>query len=118
MTPISVIAGDVIVGDIERACRAEAPFAEAGSSAFASPKSDLHVGRLQVAVNDALCVGRFERLRDLPGDRERLVDRDRAFGHAVGERWPFDQLHDQGGHAVRSFQSVELRRPRFVSVAR
>ena len=58
-----------------------------GSIAFASPKSstftvpsgrDLDVRGLQVAVDDALLVRGFERLGDLPRDRQRLVERDRA----------------------------------------
>ncbi len=39
ITPACVIAGVVIVGDIDRACPTEARSAEAGSSAFAKPKS-------------------------------------------------------------------------------
>ena len=55
-----------------------------GSIAFASPKSstftvpsrrDLDVRGLQIAVNDALLVRGFERLGDLPRDRQRFVER-------------------------------------------
>ena len=34
---------------------------------------DLDVGRFQIAVNDALLVRRFQRLGDLPRDRQRLA---------------------------------------------
>ena len=66
----------------------------AGSSAFASPKSstltvpsgrDLDVGRLQIAMDDALLVRRLERVGDLPRDRQRVVDRQRPRGDALGE---------------------------------
>ena len=36
---------------------------------------DLDVRRFQIAVNDALLVGGFERLGDLPRDRERVGQR-------------------------------------------
>ena len=34
-----------------------------------------HVRGLQIAMNDALLVRGFERLRDLPRDRQRFVNR-------------------------------------------
>ena len=61
--------------------------APTGSIAFARPKSstftvpsgrDLDVRGLQIAVDDALLVRRFQRLRDLLRDRQRFVERDRA----------------------------------------
>ena len=39
---------------------------------------DLDVGGLEIAVDDALVVRRFERLGNLPRDAERLDQRDRA----------------------------------------
>ena len=38
-------------------------------------RRDLDVGRLEVAMDDAAAVRGFERVGDLPGDRERLVQR-------------------------------------------
>ena len=55
----------------------------------------LDVGRLEIAMDDALLVRRFERLGDLPRDRQRLVERNRPARDAVGERRPFDQLQDE-----------------------
>ena len=37
-------------------------------------------------MDDALLVRRLERLGDLPRDRQRLVERDRAARDAIGER--------------------------------
>jgi hypothetical protein len=37
-----------------------------------------HIGRLQVAMDDALFVCRLERIGDLPCDRQRLGERDRS----------------------------------------
>ena len=50
----------------------------------------LDVGRLQVAMNDPLLMRGLQRLRDLLGDRQRLVDRDRALGDSVRQRRPLD----------------------------
>ena len=41
-----------------------------------SGRRDRDVGRLQIPVDDALLVRRFERFRDLSRDRERFSDRD------------------------------------------
>ena len=38
----------------------------------------LMLRRLEIAMDDALLVRGFERLGDLPRDRQRLVQRDRA----------------------------------------
>ena len=50
--------------------------------------SHLDVGGLEIAMDDPLLVRRFERFRDLPRDRQRLIDRDRSMRDAVGERRP------------------------------
>ena len=58
----------------------------------------LDVRRLQIAMNDAVLVRGFERLGDLPRDRQRFVDRDRPLRDAIGERRPVDQLqHERAG---------------------
>ena len=81
--PACVIAGVVIVGDIET-LDVTAP---AGSSAFASPKSStftvpsgahLDVGGFQIAMDDPLLVRGFEGFGDLLRDRQRFVERDGA----------------------------------------
>ena len=46
-------------------------------------------------MDDALLVRRFERLGDLPRDRQRLVERNRALRDAIGERRPLDQFQDE-----------------------
>ena len=79
------------------------PAARVGSSALARPKSrtltvpsrDLDVRRLEVAMDDAAFVGRLERVGDLHGDRQRLVERERARRDAVGQALAFDQLHHE-----------------------
>ena len=56
---------------------------------------DLDVGRLQIAMDDALLVRRFERLGDLPRNRHRLVQRQRPAGDPIGQRLALDQFEDQ-----------------------
>ena len=81
-----VVAGD---GDRRRLRDATSRVdpASSASIAFARPKSStltvpsgahLDVRRLQIAMDDALLVRRFERLGDLPRDRQRFVERHRA----------------------------------------
>ena len=81
----SAVMRAVIVGEFDIAPLARSPLRR--SSAFARPKSStftvpsaahLDVGRLQIAMDDALLVRRFERVGDLPRDRQRLVERHRS----------------------------------------
>ena len=67
----------------------------------------LDVGRFQIAMNDPLLVGRFERLRDLLRDRQRLVERNRPACDAIGQRRPFDQFHDERAGAATLFEPVD-----------
>jgi len=107
MMPICVIAGVVIVGDWDRSLARA--LAESGASALARPKSStftvpsgsqLDIRGLEIAVDDPLLVGRFERLRDLPRDRQRLVDGNRPVREAIGERRSLDQLQYERLQAI------------------
>ena len=73
-------------------------------------RRDLHVGGLQVAVDDALLVRLLERLGDLPRDRERLVDRDRPALQPLGEVLAGDELHGEEV-ADEPSASVALSKP-------
>ena len=53
-------------------------------------RRDLYVGWLDVAVDDALGVSRFQRFGDLPGIVERFANRERT-----AENLAFYKLHDQ-----------------------
>jgi hypothetical protein len=46
-------------------------------------------------MNDALLVRCFERLGNLPRNRQRLLDRDRPPRNAISERLPLDELQYQ-----------------------
>ena len=69
-------------------------------------RRDLDVGRLEIAMDDALLVRGVERVRDLPRDRQRLVERQRPLRHAIGERLAFDQFQHQRVDAVAVFDAV------------
>ena len=57
--------------------------------------TDLDVGRLEIAMDDALLVRSFERVSYLPCNRERLVQRNWALGDPIGQRGAIDELHRQ-----------------------
>ena len=69
----------------------------------------LHVGGLEVAVDDALLVGFPERLGDLPRIGEGLVDGNRPALQPLGEVLAGNELHRQevGGRAVGQRRALE-----------
>ena len=100
----------MIVGDAVASTRATT-----GSSAFARPKSNtftvpsgrtLTFAGLQVAVDDALLVCRFEGVGNLLRHRQRFIDWNRPLRDAVGKRRSLDQLQDEGVHAGGLFEAV------------
>ena len=62
----------------------------------------LDVGRLQIAMDDALLVRRFERFGDLLRDRQRLVERDRPARDAVRQSSPSTSSMTSARDAARS----------------
>src|SRR5262245_39072276 len=93
ITPILVIAGEVIVGNA--AAFVLPP--DTGSSAFARPKSNtltmpsgrtLTFAGFQIAMDDTLFVSRFKPFRDLTGDRQRLVYGNRSLSYPIRKRRP------------------------------
>ena len=69
-------------------------------------RGQLDVRGLEVAVHDALLVGLLQRVGDLAGDRDRLVDGNRAALQALREILALDQLH---GDEVDRSPTVEAR---------
>jgi hypothetical protein len=61
-----------------------------------------------IAMNDPLLVRGLERLRDLPGDRQRFVEWDRSTRDAIGKRGPLDQFEDERADIVGLFQTVNV----------
>ena len=102
--PACVIAGDVMVGDCVSPPEPEA-WSPSRIERLRQPEvehlhravgSDFDVCRLEIAMDDALLVRGFERVRDLLRDRQRLVERDRAPRDPLREIVAFDQLHHEG----------------------
>ena len=74
----------------------------------------LDVGGLQVAMDDAGLVRRFQSVRELRGDGEHLVGRHRSPGDARFQRRTLDQLQHQRPHAAVFLDAVDLRDVRVV----
>ena len=60
---------------------------------------DFDIGRLEIAMDDALDVRGFQCLGNLPRDRQRLVQGHRARGESLGKGRSLDELHDQRANA-------------------
>src|SRR4051812_30983236 len=58
-------------------------------------------------MDDALLVRRSDRLRDLPRDGQRVVDRDCAVRNTLCEVLPLDELQHNGRDSVRLFKTVD-----------
>ena len=61
-----------------------------------------------------LFVRGLDRFGNLPGDRQRLIERNRALRNAIRERRAFDELHHQSGHGVGAFEAVNVRDVRMI----
>src|SRR6476646_10206336 len=69
--------------------------------------ADFDVGRLQVAMDDALVVSGFQALSDLAGDGQRFVERDGAASQTLGQVLAVDILEYQGYRVIRLFEAVD-----------
>ena len=65
-------------------------------------------------MDDALLVRRLERVPDLPGDGQSLVDRHRPDREPLGERLPFDELEHESFDAVGFHEPVDRADVRMV----
>ena len=70
-------------------------------------RSHLDIRGFQIAMDDAVFMRGFERVRDLARDRQRLVERNGTLRDAIGERGTLDQFQHQRLHAVGFFESVD-----------
>jgi hypothetical protein len=70
---------------------------------------DDDVGRLQVAMDDPLLVGRLQCRRDLKGNGLRVAESDRSASQSLSQRLAGRQLHDQERLAVGSIETVNRR---------
>ena len=65
-------------------------------------------------MDDALLVRRLERLPDLPGDRQSLVDRHRPLRQPFRERLPFDELEHESFDTAGFHEPVDRADVRMV----
>ena len=72
-------------------------------------RRDLDIRRLEISMDDPLLVRRFERLADLPRDRQRLVERHRSARDAIGERLTFDQFEDERVDFTAVLEAINRR---------
>ena len=69
----------------------------------------LDVGRLQIAVHDALLVRGVQGIGNLVRQQQGVAERDASRGNAVGERRPVDELHHQRLAAIGALEAVDHR---------
>ena len=69
-----------------------------------------HVSRLQVPMDDALPVGRLERVRDLNAEAEYLAERQRTPLETRRQRLPFEQFEHEIVGVVLAADVVQRRR--------
>src|SRR6516162_4902465 len=79
---------------------------------------DLHgerdVRRLQIPVDDALLMGGFERLGDLLGNAEGVINRDGAASDSLIQALAVNEFEHEELRAVGFFEAVDLRDVRVI----
>ena len=70
--------------------------------------ANFDIGWFQIAMDDPLLMRRFQRLSDLFGNGQCLINRDRPLLDAISQRRPFDQLEDQRPLTLGFFQPVDV----------
>ena len=77
-------------------------------------RRDGDVRGLQIPVDDAALMGRIERIRELPGDPEGLLDAQRPAHQAIRERLALDQLEDDPANPPTLLDPMDRRDVRVV----
>ena len=77
-------------------------------------RTQLDIGRLQIAMDDALFVRGLERIGDLLRDSQRFGERERPLRNAIGQRWALDELEHQRVDAAAVLEAVDRSDVRMV----
>ena len=77
-------------------------------------RSDLDIGRLQIPMNDAFLVRRFQRFAICFAIPKRFIDRNRPALDAFGQRFSADEFHHQKLPSAGFFHSVNRRDVRMI----
>ncbi len=77
-------------------------------------RRDFHVGRFEIAVDDASLVRGLQSIGNLQRRRKCLRERNLALFDALGKGRSFHQFHHQRAAAVRLFDPVDRRDMRMV----
>jgi hypothetical protein len=65
-------------------------------------------------MDDAGFVSGFERVRDLPRDRQRFVKWNGSAGNPIRQSRPLHQFHDESARAARFLDSMDRRDVRMI----
>ena len=65
-------------------------------------------------MDDAFLVRRIERVRDLLGDGQRLLDREWSFGDPLGKSVALDELEHEAADVTALFDAVNCRDVRMI----
>ena len=76
---------------------------------YSAVRANFDVRWLQIAMNDALFVGRFKGVRDLTRDGQRIGQRHRPARDDRGQVLALDHFHDQRMNAAGLLEAVNVR---------
>jgi hypothetical protein len=79
-----------------------------------SVRTQLDVGRLEIAMNDAPFVGSSERISKLFRDLDCFVQRDGPVSQLVRERLALDELHDDAAAGAHVLEAIDLSDVRMI----
>src|SRR5215813_1929391 len=77
-------------------------------------RSDLHIRRLQIAMDDTFFMGSFECFTDGFGNIESFFNWNRTPCNTIGERLPLDKFKYKEARAIHFFQIVDRADVRMV----
>ena len=65
-------------------------------------------------MDNSAPVGCFDCLSDLSNGCQRFFDRNGTTGQTIRQRWPIDELKNEGAHTLRLFKAVDCGNVRVI----